>query len=218
MNPAVSALAQWCEAVVNGVLSLDPVAEARIRRLDGRSFAIVSTAPEETFTVRCVGARLLVARGGVDKPNVIVTGTARALLAALTGVVTPGGRRAAAEPRSGPDVLIEGDEALLDELRSVLRDIQPDPTRPLTPLLGAESAAALSGFVSAGARLARSLLDSLDTEGTRWMRDTAHRRFAASDDVGRFVERVGALRLAVDRLDARVRLLETRADPPRATP
>jgi len=204
MNPAVSALAQWCEAVVNGALSLDPVAEVRIRRLDGRSFAIVSTAPEETFVVRCVGARLLVARAAIDKPNVIVTGTSQALLAALTGFGTP-------------DVMVEGDEALLAELRGVLRDLQPDLTRPLTPLLGAEPAAALSGFVSAGTKLARSLFAALDNEGTRWVRDTAHRRFAASDDVQRFVERVGALRLAVDRLDARVRMLETRTEPRAAT-
>src|SRR4029434_7047873 len=89
MNPAVSALAQWAEVLVNGALSLDPVAEARIRRLDGVSFRIVSTLPEEELNVRCVGARLLLARGPADKPNVIVTGTSQALLAALTCIGRP---------------------------------------------------------------------------------------------------------------------------------
>jgi ubiquinone biosynthesis protein UbiJ len=211
MNPVMSALAQWCEAFVNGALSLDPIAEARMRRLDGRSFVIVSTAPEETFTVRCVGSRLLVARSephtwgsGGDAPNVIVTGTASALVAALTGIGTP-------------DVTIEGDEALLDELRSIVRELEPDLARPLSPLIGAEPAAALSGFMSAGARAVRSMFAALDTEGTRWVRDTAHRRFAASAEVERFIERVTALRLAVDRLDARVRQLETRTTPSRGS-
>ncbi len=210
MNPVMSALAQWCEAFVNGALSLDPVAEARMRRLDGRSFVIVSTAPEETFTIRCVGSRLLVSRSephswdSGDAPNVILTGTASALVAALTGIGTP-------------DVTIEGDEALLDELRSIVRELEPDLARPLSPLIGAEPAAALSGFVSAGAKAVRSMFAALDAEGTRWVRDTAHRRFAASAEVERFIERVTALRLAVDRLDARVRQLETRATPSRGS-
>jgi ubiquinone biosynthesis protein UbiJ len=204
MNPAVSALAQWAEVLVNSALSLDPVAEARLRRLDGVSFRIVSTLPEEELNVRCVGARLLLARGPIDKPNVIVTGTSQALLAALTGI----GR---------PDVTVEGDETLLDELRAIVRNLSPDFSRPLAPLIGEEGAAALTGFVSAGAKMLRSFAAAIDSESTRWIRSGLHSRVATSPDLDRFADKVTRLRLAVDRLDARVRLLEAHAERRRPT-
>jgi ubiquinone biosynthesis protein UbiJ len=201
MNPAVSLLAQWLEAIVNGALSLDPVAEARLRQLDGKTLAIVSTAPAERLNVRCVGARLLVARGELDKPNVIVTGTSQALFSALTGLGTP-------------DVTIEGDEVLLEDLRKILRELDPSFVRPLTPLMGEDSAAALTGLISAGASALRSFVGALDMRGTRWMQG----RFAASPDHEQFAADVTGLRLAVDRLDARLRALEMRRRTPEAAP
>lgn len=197
MNPTLSALAQWVEVMVNGALSLDRVAQARMLQLDGRSVLLSSTAPVEHLTIRCRGTRVLVAHEVGDAPNVIVRGTPQALFAAIAGV-------------GSPDVEIEGDEVLLQELRTIVRDIEPDLSRPLAPLIGEEPAAALTGLLQAGAKAFRSLFTAVDAEGTRWVRSGLHSRFANDTQLDRLVENVSKLRLAVDRLDARTRVLEAR--------
>ena len=196
-NLLSSALVQWLEAGLNGALALDGVAEARLARLEGSTVLIVCTSPVEQVTLRCIGSRFSVTREAANAPHVIVRGTPAELLGAFTGL-------------GAPNVAIEGDEVLLGELRSILRDLEPDLTRPLAPLIGKEPAAALAGFAQVGAATLRSIFSTLESESSRAARNRLHASFLDHNRFDAFARRIANLRLATDRLSARIDALERR--------
>ena len=198
MNPLLSALSQWAEALANTTLALDSQARQRLARLEGRTIQI-ETDPGESVTIEFCGERVRVMARSVDHPNAIVRGSPASLLGAWSG-----GSRA--------DLRIDGDETLIEELRNILRDLQPDFGEPLARLIGEQNADNITGFLELAGRALRRLAGDLGDEGSRTVRAAAHRQFVDLGSLDQFSEQVVLAQLATDRLGARLQQLENSRD------
>jgi ubiquinone biosynthesis protein UbiJ len=198
MNPLLSALSQWAEALANTTLALDSQARQRLARLEGQTIQI-ETDPGESVTIEFCGERVRVMARSVDHPNAIVRGSPASLLGAGFG-------------GSPADLRIDGDEILIEELRNILRDLKPDFGEPLARLIGAQNADNIAGFLELGGRALRRLAGDLSNEGSRTIRAAAHRQFVDARSLDQFSEQVLAAQLATDRLGARLQRLEGAQD------
>lgn len=194
MNPLVSALAQWAEALANGGLALDPDARRRLARLEGRSIQLESTWGTPV-TVEFSGERIRVMARTLEQPDAIVRGTPAALVGAALGAP-------AAELR------IDGDEVLIDAFLGLLKGVRPDLSGPLAGLIGDEAADMLVGFLELGSRAAERLGRILVEDGTRAAGAAARRGFLDRASLDRFADEIIETQLAMDRAVARVARLE----------
>jgi ubiquinone biosynthesis protein UbiJ len=189
-----SVLADAIMELANGALALDPATPSRLAALDGQRlrFDVVLPPPLDTrtLTVEIREGRLHRSVAGAATPQVVVAGSPPALLAWLIGVDTG----------SAGAVRIDGDSALLAELRTLAGRFRPDPGIPLERVLGRQAARDLLGAAGlVGAALRSALEASLDTA-----RRGAGAAWAGRRQVDGFLERVDELRLRIDRLAARV--------------
>ena len=65
------------------------------------------------------------------------------------------------KPASNAEVRIEGDEAVLQSIAALFRDLQPDPAEPLARTIGRDAADNLVGAAEAGFAFLRSAAESL---------------------------------------------------------
>lgn len=201
MNPFASALAQWAAAVTNGLLGLDPIARARLERLEGRSVELRPSESADAFLLTFGDGRLIVTEAGRGAPNVRVSGSTGAMLEALVRSDFGGGA-----------LDIEGDESTLTELADVLRTLRPDIEPPLARLIGAPAAQNFVGLVELGLEAVGALVREAGAEGSRLVRAGATRRFLGREEFERLVARRHTAALAIDRIRARLELLERSGD------
>ena len=194
MNPLLSALAQWAEALANGTFALDSDARAGLAALDGRSIQL-ETPFDEPIALEFTGTHLRVMARALEQPNAIVRGSPAALLTAALG-------------GSPDDLRIDGDEALVHEFTALVRRVRPDFTEPLTTLVGEPGAETLLGFLELGGRALGRAAEELRGEGSRAFARTAQRRFLDAHALEGFASDVFDAQLALDRLDARITALE----------
>lgn len=196
MNPLADAFAQWVAAFANGLLTLDPVARARLARLDGRAIALRPDPPVEPVTIRFVGSRIVVARDESVRPSAIVSGDAGAMLAAF------------ARGRFDGTLAIEGDEDTIAEFADTLRELSPDFAAPLGRLVGSSAASQIAGFVELGFETARRVLTDLGAQASKVARDGAAQQFLTRAELDAMSSRRHAAALALDRIAARLNALE----------
>lgn len=104
------------------------------------------------------------------------------------------------------DVRIEGDEAALQAVAALFRDLEPDLAEPLAKIVGREAADGLIGAAEAGLAFLRSAAQSMASGARREARST----WVTDQAQDTLLDRMDKLRLRIDRLDARVRLAEER--------
>lgn len=190
--------------LANGALALDPATPARLAALDGRRIRLDAELPPplgvRSALIEVHDGRVLRARDGAQPPHVIVTGTPLALGAWLAGT----------EDGVAGSVRIDGDSALLAELRALLGRYRPDAAGPLERVIGRDAARRLLGSAELAAAAARSVLEG----GLDEARRRAGRTFATRPELDAFLDRLDELRLRVDRLAARVSEQERRETSP----
>jgi len=202
VNPLAQALTQWLAAFANGAFALDPIARARIARLDGRSILLAPDPPAEPVTIRFIGSRIVAESDPPARPTVVVRGAAPALLDAFV------------RGRFGADLVIEGDELTLSEFAESVRSLRPDIAAPLTRLVGQDSAQGLVGLLELGLQTAGRVLRDLGAEGERLARRGAAHQFLSRAEFDDFLSRRHAAALQLDRLAARLERLERSSAPP----
>jgi ubiquinone biosynthesis protein UbiJ len=184
------------ELLADGALSLDPVARARMRRLQGRTILVRVQGTGQQFTLRFTAEGLRV--DGTPPPAPTVTLTADPLT--LGGALLLGTRRARTH--------IDGDETVLQEFREILRNLRPDPAHPLEQLLGPEPARAVADAWDIGVAAFQTVADLVLDTGDRFLRQQGRRWFVDRERYEQFVSDAYSLRLDMDRLEARIALLE----------
>ena len=206
-TPIEEALARLVGEFTSQTLKLDPASHPRLENLDGTRirFDIVPPAlpgmPEPAprsllLTVYADGLDLR-PEGG-EEAHAVVRGTLPEIAASVLGSEPIVGNR--------QGMRIDGDEAALQSVSALFRDLEPDLAEPLTGLFGREAADSLLGAAEAGLAFFRSAAESLSAG----LRDEARSVFVSEDSFRELLERAEDLRLRVDRLDARVRLAEQR--------
>lgn len=199
-------LADGLGEFANATLGLDPVGAARLAELEGCRVLIRAPGagrfpgPAELAFALCVSdGRLRLLAGAVDRPNAIVTGS----LPQLVGWAMSRGRSSPAGLR------IDGDTRLLETLSEIAQGYDPDLERPLGRLIGPANATRLL----ATAELAVAGLRSVLQAAASGVRQGAGQWFATGEAAAGFLDELDDLKLAVDRLEARVAAAERRRKP-----
>lgn len=196
-SPPEQLLARILGDMSNAALALDPLSRARLAPLSGRCARFDVVPPgggaPRPLTIVVTDTGLECRAGTEPAPHVILTGALPDLVRRLTGA------------RGDGTVSIEGDEAVLTELAALFTHLQPDLAAPLGNVIGQPLADDLLGLAEAGFAFLRSAAESVTTAARR---DTVD-AFVNRDGFERLITRLEALRLRVDRLEARTRQLET---------
>ncbi|MEZ5560993.1 MAG: hypothetical protein R3E86_20930 [Pseudomonadales bacterium] len=203
-GPLEALLADAVERLANAGVELDPATAARLHALEGRSVQLRVQLPapvrERVFSLRIQAGRPRLDAVPVPQPNVIVSGTPVDLAAWL---LAPGSGAAAR-------LRVDGDGTVVHEFSGILHGYAPDFSAPLGRLFGEATAANLIGFGELALAAARSVLAGAGSA----LREGAGRHFASKAEIDDFLDRLDALRLRVDRLDARMRIQAERRQTP----
>jgi ubiquinone biosynthesis protein UbiJ len=197
VSPFFSVLTRWAEALANGAADLDPLTRARLDKLGGRSVAIEVSPPGEAATLFFDDHAVRFEPGIAAAPSAIVRGSPAALATAFFSTTLP---------RTG--LTIEGDELVLTELRSIARNFHPDSPRPLDELVGSQAAQTITSLLELGFAAAAALVRNVGEEGERLVRAGARQRYLGARDFDAMLTSIQALRLRVDRLNARAEVVE----------
>jgi ubiquinone biosynthesis protein UbiJ len=198
MTPFASALTHWAESFANGTARLDPLTRARLRAVSGHVIEIVIDPPGETVWMRIDGESIRLHDEPLDCVTVRVCGSPGAIAATLFGF------------EGLPAKLdIDGDDAILSELRSIVRNFRPDGVPPLQDLVGARTMQAITSLIEVGSSALASLGREVRDEGRRLTRDAIGQRYLSAPEFDRYLESLQRLRIRVDRLTVRTGLVES---------
>jgi ubiquinone biosynthesis protein UbiJ len=200
VSPFFSVLTQWVEALANGAADLDPLTRSRLDKMKGHSVAIEMKSLGEAATLFFDNRAIRFEPGIAAAPSVIVRGTPAALAAAFFSPAAPGG-----------GMTIEGDELILTELRSIVRNFHPESLPPLDELVGPQAAQTITSLLELGLAAASALVRNVGEEGGRLVRAGARQRYLGAADFETMLTSMQALRLRVDRLNARTEIVERSA-------
>lgn len=195
------------ELLIDRLIAHDPHTAERLSRFDGRAIEVLAR-PRSGGKLPL----LIVVRGSTLKLNLAsadalhrqvdarIEGSLGTLLELL---LTPADRRAL----SNPDLSISGDAELIQALYHFASDLDLKWEDYLAPFLGdlltREATRASGAARQWGSDAAASLTETLD----EYLVEEA-RILPSADEIDYFNDSVAALRLRLDRLDARLRLLE----------
>jgi ubiquinone biosynthesis protein UbiJ len=158
-------------------------------------FDILTPGSAEPYpqTIRVSDGQLRVEARAARKPNAIVTGRVPDILALL------------ADSTSSSRVMIEGDENVLTDLTELLKHFEPDLAGPMSGILGSQVADTFVGLAEAAMAALKSTAESLSSVA----RDGTRSRYLVNSDLDCMLESLEDLQLRVDRLGARVRVVES---------
>jgi ubiquinone biosynthesis protein UbiJ len=197
VSPFFALLTRWIEALANGTAQLDPLTRARLDQLAGRSIAFEVSPPGEAATLYFDNGVIRLEPGRAAAPSAVVRGSPTALTSAFFNRST-----------ARNDIGIEGDELILEELRGIVRDFHPELLPPLDKLVGAQAAQTIASLLELGFAAVSGLGRSIGEEGGRLVRSGARQRYLTSGDFETLLTAMQALRIRVDRLNARTELVE----------
>jgi ubiquinone biosynthesis protein UbiJ len=190
------ALLAAVEKGLNRMLALDGAAHARLARLEGKVIAVQSRAPDVTLHLlpHAEGLRLA---GRWEAP---ADCTLRAPAGELLRLALARDKTAVLH---GPAVALEGDTAALTELTAILQDLDLDWEYELSRWLGPVGARLVGSPLRSGLRWSRQSLDSLRQDLADYLAEESRQLVGRQEAEARFSE-IDELRLALDRLDARI--------------
>jgi ubiquinone biosynthesis protein UbiJ len=198
---ATEALFQPIESLLNRNVAGSARARELVARLEGRSLEVRATPTQLALRFSVSGGRVSVSGGGADEPDAVIEGTPLSL-AALAGP-QPEDRLRRGEVR------ISGDAETAQSFQKLFKAARPDLEEELSRLVGDPVAHHV-------ARAARSVLDFGRRAGETFARNMGEylteesRDLPARPEVEAWVGQVDRLREDVDRLEARLALLERR--------
>jgi ubiquinone biosynthesis protein UbiJ len=183
------------ESSVNALLALDAAAPARLARLNGKTLAIRSTAPELALYLSVGNGRLRLSPIYEGPATATLRGPARALLRLLLQDETP----ASLAPFG---VELQGSTAFMQELQTLLRDLDIDWQYHLGRLLGDLPVSAVDRSLDATRRFSAATLDAVRSNVEDYL---AHESglLPSRTALQQFQSGLLDLQLQLDRLEAR---------------
>lgn len=206
-TPIEEGLARLLGEFSSQTLKLDPASHPRLAAIAGTRirFDVIPPAlpgrPDPAprhlmLTVHPDGLDLQPDTG--QEAHAVVRGTLPEIAASLLGTRAPG--------RERRGVRIDGDEAALQSVAALFRDLEPDLAEPLSNLIGRNAADSLLGAAEAGLAFLKSAAESVGAG----IRKEAGSVWVSEDSFRELMDRSEDLKLRLDRLAARVHLAETR--------
>ncbi len=206
-HPISRALATLANEITAIALSADPQTRGRLSELDGRCIEIQCTNPPLLGCLHIHSDKVVFSDDACTSPNVVVAGSLTELASWLIPFTAHGGKA----------VRIDGDEATLQAFMAIVQQLEPDLQRPLSQLLGEETATRLVAGAELGLNGLRSLLQGVSTELENRFKTRTQANFTVNQEANALHTRLDALRLRVDRLSARLAMAEHARDEPGAS-
>lgn len=200
-----TALLAGAERGLNRLLRLDATARPRLARLAGSVLAVHCTAPELTVHILPNADGLRLAGHWQGEADCTLHAPAESLL-----------RLAASRQKTAvlhsPEVRLEGDSASLLALAEILQDLELDWEYEVSRWLGPLATQLLAGSLQHAARWSGQSLASLRQNLADYLGEESRSLVGRHEAEARFAE-VDDLRLAMDRLEARIARLAHPQEP-----
>ncbi|MBA1264116.1 ubiquinone biosynthesis accessory factor UbiJ [Stutzerimonas stutzeri] len=196
------------ERGINRVLRLDPTALPRLARLSGRVIEIDCTVPAWRLFVLADDEGLRLATDWGSDADCRL----RAPAASLARLAASRNKTAVLHD---PEVEIDGDSALLMHLAEVLQDLELDWEYEVSRWLGPVASQFLSSSLRGPLAWARQSGDSLRLNLADYLNEESRTLVGDNEAQARFAE-LDRLKLALDRLEARVERLTHSLQPDQA--
>lgn len=201
----ISGLLAGVELGLNRVLRLDGTALPRLERLAGRVIAVDCQAPAMQLFILPDGEGLrLAANWGGD-----IDCRLRAPASSLLRLAI---QREKTAVLHSADVALEGDSAVLLELAGILQDLELDWEYELSRWLGPVGSQLLGSHLRSRAHWTSQTLSSLRLNLADYLSEESRSLVGQREADARFAE-LDRLKLALDRLDARIERLAQKHKP-----
>ena len=200
MNLLEALAGELLSGAANTGLALDPNTLEALARLEGAALRLELKFPPQTLVLRVTEGNLRIQPGSEYPAQTIVRGSITDLLSLL--------RTGSASPR----LEISGDPALLSRFEAVLQGFRPDLDGLIPEALTPGSVDANSpaeqwlGLLEEGLDSVRRATTGALRQGQAALQGTLENSFASRTDVALLEREADELRLAIDRLDARLAL------------
>ncbi len=190
---------------INALLRLDPASRQRMQQLAGQVLAVQASGPDFSLFLVFHHDGLQLAPQWDAPADCCLTATTGELWQLLTA-------RDKAAALYQPGVSIEGNNALLVELSSILQDMDLDWEFQVQQWLGPVAAGLLGSHVRLYNRWATDGLGSLQLRLQDWLAEEARMLVGNNEAESRFTE-LDQLKLQLDRLEARTELIRRQLEP-----
>ncbi|MES2817772.1 MAG: SCP2 sterol-binding domain-containing protein [Pseudomonadota bacterium] len=194
------ALLAGVEAGINRVLRLDGTALPRLSRLSGKVIAVDCSAPALQLFILPGAEGLLLATQWEVPADCRLRAPATSLLRLASGTDK-------SAVLHSPEVELDGDSAVLLELAGILQDLELDWEYELSRWLGPVASQLFGAHLRSRARWTRQTLGSLRLDLADYLSEESRTLVGQREAEVRFAE-LDALKLALDRLDARIERLD----------
>lgn len=194
-----SAILASLELAINEVLKLDPACQKKIISLNGSVLAIRCHAPSLEIFLIVREQKLVLASYYEGKPDTLISGRADALLKLL---LTKDKNSAF----YNDNLEVEGNLELAQALQKILTQINIDWEYHLSKFIGDIPTQTLSTSISSTQEFVRNTHASLAMDLDEYIHEEAT-LFPTPNDLENFYNAIDALRLKVDRAEARTNLL-----------
>lgn len=201
----LSGLLAGVETGLNRVLALDSTALPRLESLAGKVIAIDCQAPALSLFIMPDGEGLMLAahwEGDVDC-------RLRAPASSLIRLATSRDKTAVLH---SPEVELEGDSTVLLDFAAILQDLELDWEYELSRWLGPVGSQLLGSHLRSRANWTTQTLDTLRLNLADYLSEESRTLVGQREANARFTE-LDDLKLALDRLDARIERLAQRNKP-----
>lgn len=198
-----NALLHPVELTVNRLLSLDAASGPRLARLEGRTLALHATRPELNLYITVRNRGLHLSSIHEDESAASLHGSASAMLGLLV-------RREPVSNLQPSQLELRGNTAFVQELQALLLDLDVDWEYQLSKFIGDIPTAMLGDGLRKVRAVFRQTTRRLHEDTVEFLHEETT-LFPPQADLDRFYAGVGDLTLRVDRLQARVTLLDAEA-------
>ena len=185
-------LANFVNLVCRQAAALDPRLARKMAPIAGQIIEIRCTAPAKVWHLVLGENSIELRNGPATNPNVAIQGSAPNLAKALAS----GG--------SSTEIQIDGDETLLLELSALIKDFYPDLVTPLGAVLGAQRANKVAAALEMGLSVFTNFASNLGEDIAHNAGSKIADRFTSTEAFTDHLAELDALRLRVDRLNAKI--------------
>jgi len=199
LNP-LDTLLRPAIAMVNRQIGAKTPARELCDELDGKCVAVRVRNTGLCLYLRVSGGRLVADGDDTEAPDVAITGS----LLALGGLAGPGGESLV---RHG-EIDITGDAIVAQRFQRLLKYGRPDIEEELATIVGDVAAHRLGEMARAAGRWSREARDTMRQNVSEYLQEemrVAPTRYEVED----FASRLAEMRDGVERLEARLKRLET---------
>ena len=196
------------EKILNQLLSNDPYLAAQLAPFDGKTIEVQSTAPTTAICCSIDGGAIRLSSLGSEyvglQADAVIVGRAVDLVDML---FTDNSSRALANPA----ISISGDAVLVQELYGTMRKLDMRWQDYLAPFLGDVITNELEQVADSSRRWAKHANTSVRRNIDDYLREETH-LLPDRNEVAAFSDGLDRLKLDIDRIQARARLLNERLD------